>query len=348
MNPEPDEDLRPLLLEALPDEVVATLEVRQAWREAVVAAGEGLEFIVSGLDRWPAGATVRVAFRGGDSALHRRIAEATAPITAACNIVLDFGETPAGTFRTWSTSDVEYAAEIRVSFDMPGFFSLVGTDSTDRFIGLPQDPIGGRPHQRSLNLHGFPDGLPPRWEGTVRHEFLHALAFNHEHQNRRGPCQEAFRFDDDPGYVPTLDDRGQFVTDVNGRRPGIYTFLAGEPNRWNRAKVDHNLRSHPEPGQVEDEFDPRSVMLYRFAALFYRTNPSPCAPSGDGVALSEGDVKGLRLLYPHDPDAIADQATRAQDTLVAVTAGQEAGGLPTSPYAERVLELLEELAAVKA
>ncbi len=57
-------------------------------------------------------------------------------------------------YRTWTTGDTEYRAEIRVSFDAARYFSSSGTDSVNPNIGLPQQPVGGRPNQRSLNLGG--------------------------------------------------------------------------------------------------------------------------------------------------------------------------------------------------
>ena len=53
------------------------------------------------------------------------------------NLTLDFGKDPAGEFRAGPEADTEYAAEIRVSFDKDGYWSLVGTDSTDPIIGVP-------------------------------------------------------------------------------------------------------------------------------------------------------------------------------------------------------------------
>lgn len=228
-----------------------------------------------------------------------------------------------------------------MSFDQPGFFSLVGNDSTDPMVGRPDGPVGGRPHQRSLNLGGFDRRLPDNWKGVVRHEFLHALAFHHSHQNMRGPCQDAFRWEDDDGYVPTRDSRGQFIPDQAGRRPGIYTFLAGAPNFWPRAKVDHNLKTAENPRLTAGPFDQESVMLYRFPDLFDKTQPSRCAPSGDGINLSDGDKRGLNLLYPSIAEARLELSTRAQRALSEMSTrvnGDESG------YEQRTLEVLGDLA----
>ncbi len=330
-------------LESLPDALAASLEVRDAWRERLAAESAGLEFIVSDLAKWTPAQTVKVAFLDGDAALHAKIVEATAQITEVANLTLDFGHDPAtGEYRRWTTQDTEHAADIRVSFDQGGYWSLVGTDSNDPTVGVPGDVAGGRAGQRSLNLGGFKNALPARWAGTTRHEFLHALAFKHSHQNMRGPCEAEFRWEDDPGYVPTTDPRGQFVADADGRSPGIYTYLAGPPNGWPRAKVDHNLRTKESPDVVAGPFDNKSIMLYAFATFFYKTSPSPCAPSGNGIDLSDGDKRGLNLLYPRTAEALDDRAARADKALQdMLTRGNESTGGGSSAYRDRVVELLE-------
>ena len=336
--------------ESLPERVRAALEVRDAWRQRVAESGAGLEFIVSELEKWPVAATIRVAFLGGTADLHQKIADAAQQINDAANITLDFGRTADGQFRRWSTNDRTYSAEIRISFDQDGYYSLVGTDSTDRTVGFPDDPDGGRPHQRSLNLGGFDTALPSDWKGTVRHELLHALSFNHEHQNLNGPCQADFRFEDDPGYIPTTDAFGQYVKDAAGRKPGIYTYLAGAPNRWSRATVNHNLRPVTRPGTVASGFDPQSVMLYRFDPLFYGSASSECLPSGDGINLSDGDRAGLLRLYPYDEESLAAERELAIQRLAVVRQRPEAetglesgleGRSVGSPFQQRVTELLE-------
>lgn len=332
-------------LEALPDEVVASMEVRDAWRRQLAQSSADLEFLVSDLARWRPGSTVRVAFLDGDTALHQEVADATRQITDACDLTLDFGYDEAtGGFRRWTEQDTEYAGEIRVSFDMGGYWSLVGTDSTDPMIGGPGQPIGGGPNQRSLNLGGFIDDRPEDWQGTVRHEFLHALAFHHAHQNLRGPCADEFRWEDDPGYQPTRNDRGVFVKDQAGRSPGIYTFLAGAPNFWSRGKVDHNLRTTDTDDVVVGPFDTDSVMLYAFAPFFYKSDPSPCAPTGNGVDLSEGDKRGLQVLYPGSATDVEARAARALKALHDGSEAELPAG-PDNPYQQRVVDLLERMAS---
>jgi hypothetical protein len=333
------------LLESLPDSVVAALEVRDAWRKRMTASTVGLEFIVADLQKWPVGSVVRVAFLDGSPALHADVAGATEQISDAMNLTLDFGfDEQTGTYRRWTLGDTERQAEIRVSFDMGGYWSLVGTDSTDPTIDPSGGPIGGLPGQRSLNLGGYAAAKPQGWEGTVRHEFMHALAFKHEHQNFRGPCEADFRWEDDPGYVPTTDPRGVFVKDAAGRAPGIYTYLGGPPNQWPRAKVDHNLRTSNDPQAVTGPFDPASVMLYRFAPFFYKSSPSACAPTGSGQVLSDGDKRGLNLLYPQTEEAVrasADQALQGLELIATESPVQE-----RSAYEDRLIDLLNQHAAV--
>lgn len=328
-----------ILFDNLPDDVAATVEIRDAKLQQLGFGGEvGLEFLVTDLRRWLPGKVIRVAFLDGDSDLHLDIKTTLEAVTKACGLVFDFGEDDNGDFRRWTEQDTEYAADIRVSFDKQGYFSLVGIDSIDPAIGPASSRVGGRPHQASLNLGGFAVQRPATWPGTTLHEFLHAVGFHHAHQNMRGPCEESFRWDDDQGYQLTQDDRGTFIADHNGKRPGIYTYLAGFPNFWNRAKVDHNLRTENDPNLVAGPFDPASCMLYRFPPLFYRTVPSLCAPTSKGQTLSKGDVRGLQLLYP-DEQASVEMIVSRQDQILSqletalpeLAGGNEsagAGGLP--------------------
>lgn len=308
------------ILDDLPDYIRASMELRDKWLKS--ASSGGFEFVFSDVTAWAPGQVVTVAFLGGDEALRKDIADATTQITEACNLKLDFWTDGSRTkFREWSEADTAYSADIRVSFDMGGYWSLVGQDSINTSIAGPGQPVGGRPNQRSLNLGGFAASRPASWKGTTRHEFMHAVGFHHEHQNMRGPAEVEFRWEDDPGYTPTTDGHGTFVTDNGGRRPGIYTYLAGPPNRWSKAKIDFNLRTTDNPDAVASAFDNASVMLYRFPALFYKRNPSPAAPAGDGQDLSEGDKRGLRLLYPSQEVRAVDNLLERRSHLAKAAAG---------------------------
>lgn len=336
--------LNEFVLEALPDDVIASMETRDRWIASQPFDPSGFEFLVGDLQSWAPGQVVRVAFLGGSTELYKKIEKATKPISDAANLTLSFKDGNA--YRKWTENDTEYAGEIRVSFDQNGYFSLVGTDSVSQVIGSPGSPVGGHPNQRSLNLGGFDRQLPTTWEGTTRHEFLHALSFHHEHQNMRGPCELAFRWDDDPGYQPTADARGTFIPDAQGRRPGIYTYLSGAPNRWPRAKVDHNLRTDAsDPTVAAGPFDPASVMLYRFPPLFYKNQPSPCAPTGDGQQLSDGDVRALKLLYPQAEQTVQEVVERRGALVDAIKSETETQGVleSTSTVSDYAADALNRL-----
>jgi hypothetical protein len=70
-----------------------------------------------------------------------------------------------------------------------------------------------------MNFEGFDKGTPSDWEGTVRHEFGHALGLEHEHQHPEGGCDAEWRWNDDAGYIPTRDKDGGFTRDKQGRYP---------------------------------------------------------------------------------------------------------------------------------
>ena len=250
-----------------------------------------------------------VAFLGGDPDLHRGIAEAASEWTDYGNLRLDFGlRRQTGRYRRWSPSDTRYKAEIRVSFHLGGYWSLVGTDSIDRAIVRAGDP--------SMNFGGFADSLPVDWQATVLHEFGHALGFHHEHQHPVGGCDREFRWDDDPDYVPTVDSRGQFVADAQGRRPGIYTVLGGPPNRWPRTKVDFNLRQLPNSHAFTvGPFDPRSIMKYYFGAWMFRAGEQSHCFSPRNTRLSDEDKRGMANAYPRGVDAVNDVVRRQREFL---------------------------------
>jgi hypothetical protein len=286
--------MQDFVMEAYPDHIKARLEARERFATRPPGAG-ALEYVLASARLWRPGHRLTVAFYGGRPALHSRIAETAREWTRHGHLDMDFGEAgPAGPFRTWSPADRSFAADVRISFDEPGYWSLVGRDSADRAIV--------EPGESSMNFDGFAEQLPPDWAATVLHEFGHALGFHHEHQHPLGGCDASFRWDDDAGYRPTRDELGQYIPDAAGRRPGLYTLLGGPPNEWSRATVDHNLRQlRPSHAFQSGPFDLQSIMKYSFPAwMLHDGEQSPCFSRWNAV-LSEADRQGMARAYPRSP-----------------------------------------------
>jgi hypothetical protein len=283
------------VFEAFPEQVQAAIEnqARGFRKLPTTIDNQSTEYVINITKKWLPGQTVRVAFLGGDAQVRRDIAEAGADWSQIANVKFDFGPAASsGMFREWTVGDQVYAAEVRISFNQNGYWSYVGTDSVNPNLALPG--------QASMNLQEFDKDLPQDWRGVALHEFGHALGFEHEHASPLVGCDEEFRWNDDPGYVQTRDEYGQFIPS-SGKRPGLYTVLAGPPNLWPKAKVDFNLRQLTDnpANYITSQFDATSVMKYYFPAwMFVNGEKSRCFSSGENMDLSALDKAGLLKTYP--------------------------------------------------
>jgi hypothetical protein len=302
-----------LVVDPLPDALQAAVETHTRLLANQQEEPARLQSVVESLLTWDPGGTITVAFLGGSSALHQKIADAATEWTRHANVSLDFGQR-GRPFRLWSATDTAYSADIRIGFDnviQPGYWSLIGRSSIEPNIIAVNGP--------SMNFGGWDTRLPDDFAATVLHEFGHALGLHHEHSSPAGGCDNEFRFSDDPGYRRSVDEFGEFVPDSAGRRPGIYTVLSGPPNRWSKAKVDFNLRQLPRSSAFDvGPFDNKSIMMYHFPAwMFVRGESSVCF-SERNEALSPRDIEGIKRAYPHSESQRRELARRTRETLTAV------------------------------
>jgi hypothetical protein len=284
------------------------------------AARSGL--IILRTDEWAPGSTITVAFNGGNPRLHALIEKLVSEWSEFGNIRFDFGRDATGHYRTWSATDLDYKADVRVAFNAPGYWSAIGKDSVN--------PDINQPGSQTLNLQGFDVSLPMNYEGTIRHEFGHVLGLEHEHQSPVVKCD--FRWDDDKGYVRTTDQYGQFVADKQGHQPGIYTSMEGPPNNWSKEQIDFNLRQltvvsdAPVSDYNVGAFDKLSIMKYYYDDwMFVSGKNSQCYSPGVNFDLSAEDKKLIAAYYPKNTAAATVQLEQKRKAIETVLSQVPAG-----------------------
>lgn len=123
-------------------------------------------------------------------------------------------------------------AEIRISFKEKGSWSALGTDCLI---------ASAFPKSKPTMNYGWlkDDSDETEWRRVVLHEFGHALAAIHEHQNPSG------------GIKWNLKE--------------VYRVFSGPPNNWTKQQIDFNIVQKYSLDQLNStKYDSKSIMLYGF------------------------------------------------------------------------------------
>ena len=162
---------------------------------------------------WKTGSTIVVGFNGGSAHLRERIQYYANQWTNYANLRFQF-------------QDGWYNADIRISFQRGGSWSMVGTDA-----------YYASSSRATMNFGWLTDHSN---EGEIRrvvlHEFGHALGLHHEHQH------------------PT--------NSIPWNRPAVYDYYATH-NGWDRYRVDAQVFQRYSTTQTQySHYDPNSIMHY--------------------------------------------------------------------------------------
>lgn len=161
--------------------------------------------------KWRPGRTLRVAFLGGDTRVHERIAEHARRWQDCANIDFAFGSSP--------------AAEIRIAFTNTGSWSYLGTDA----LSIPRD-------EATMNYGWLSPTLDDgEFERVVCHEFGHALAAIHEHQHPDG----GIPWDRDAVYRAYADSQGWSRQEVDQQVFARYDRSITQYGNYDPASIMH-------------------------------------------------------------------------------------------------------------
>lgn len=197
----------------------------------------------------PRGKTLGVHFLDGSTTQRERVQAHARAWSKYANITFDF--------------NADAKAPIRVSFSADdGSWSAVGTDclASDFF----------RPGEPTMNFGWLQDDTDDvEYRRVVIHEFGHAVAAIHEHQNPRGG--------------------------IRWNTAAVYKYFSGPPNNWSKADIDHNvIQKYAEDQLNASKYDPLSIMLYSFPGELLASG----RPTRSNTELSRGDKTFIKKTYP--------------------------------------------------
>jgi hypothetical protein len=195
--------------------------------------------------KWQPGDAIRVVFMDGDPAVQEKVKRVAETWTKLANVKFYFVQDP--------------KADIRISFNQRGSWSYIGRGCLD----VPSD-------EPTMNYGWLtPESTDDEVRRVVLHEFGHALACIHEHQNPAGG--------------------------INWNKPAVYAYFAGPPNSWPKERVDQNLfATYSKDLTSYSALDRNSIMMYPIPKEFTLDG----FEVGLNTDLSGTDKEFIRQMYP--------------------------------------------------
>jgi hypothetical protein len=240
----------------------AILDQRRTERSALAIAAklsgdEGLESVVRRSAIWPMNRPVTVCFFEGSQSVRKHIIDvANDWVNNAPGFKWDYGAND-----NIRTCDANAPSDIRIGFRGRGYASYVGTDA--KLISK---------FKPTMILENFDTvQFSERDDGVIRHEWGHALGFEHEHQSPDSPCEDEFNWE------------------------RLYASLP-----WPKDTVDFNMRRLNNSSNYNvSVYDPQSIMHYDLQESAFR-NPdtAKCYIKRPNNFLSEQDKRAVVEAYP--------------------------------------------------
>lgn len=196
---------------------------------------------------WESGQLLRIAFLDGEKVLWKMVEREARRWLEHANLEFEFGNFP--------------DAEIRVTFQGYGYWSLVGTDALKQPFPLP-----------TMTLGGFTNNADPiELRRVVIHEFGHALGCVHEQAS--------------PSIAIPWD------------KERVYAYYSNYVG-WDKARVDHNVFKRYSRSEVNytEQHDPESIMQYPVPNELTLGD----FEIGWNTELSERDKEFIARMYPKE------------------------------------------------
>jgi Astacin (Peptidase family M12A) len=255
-----------------------------------------LRGVVARAATWKPGQALKICFRAGTAAGHRRVIRVAREWQEYANVVFDFEEN--GSPRRCSGDGHE---DIKIDFiDNQGWWSAYGRLSRQR------DP--------SMNLQFFGVDTPryangqPAPEAELRriilHEFGHALGMMHEHQSPAADCDNEIDWE--------------------------AAYKMGAKLGWDRNMVHAQLRQLANSEEFNfTTIDRKSIMHYSLSADLFKLGRRSKCWVPDNNDLSEQDRRFMASMYPRTGGPVAasgrQTVTRGVRPLPAAASNDPAG-----------------------